>query len=143
MRAAPSVPSRYSVRSRIVIDASAFVELLLQTTVGVRVDQAVGDAELIAPDVLNPEVLHTLRGLERGGKLTSARASEAVERLVQETIVRVPTAGLLHEAWSIRANVSAYDACYVALARLFDCPLLTTDRPLTSAPDLGIPLIVV
>src|ERR1700735_1678026 len=143
MKAEPSVASRYSVQSRIVIDASAFVELLLQTAVGTRVDQAIGAAELIAPDVLNPEVMHTIRGLERGGKLASERASEAVERLVEDSIVRVPTLDLLREAWSLRFNLSAYDACYVALARMFDCPLLTTDRPLTRAPDLGIPLIVV
>ena len=143
MKVAPSGPSRYSMQSRIVIDASAFVELLLQTAIGARVDQAIGDAELIAPDVLNPEVVHTLRGLERGGKLTSARASEAVERLVEDSIVRVPSLELLRVTWSMRFNLSAYDACYVALARMFDCPLLTTDRPLTRAPDLGIPLIVI
>jgi predicted nucleic acid-binding protein len=135
--------SRSFAPSPIVIDASAFVELLLQTSVGKRVEEAIGDAELVAPDVLNPEVLHTLRGLERGGKLTSARASKAVERLARGTITRVPTLGLLHEAWSARSNLSAYDACYVALARVFACPLLTTDRPLARAPDLGITLIVI
>jgi predicted nucleic acid-binding protein len=135
--------SRSSVPSPIVIDASALVELLLQTTVGVRVDQAIGDAELIAPDVVNPEVLHSLRGLERGGKLTSARASEAVGRFSRAAVTRVPTVGLLREAWSVRSNLSAYDACYVALARAFNCPLLTTDKPLARAPDLGITLIVI
>jgi predicted nucleic acid-binding protein len=135
--------SRFSVPSPIVIDASALVELLLQTSIGVMVDQTVGKAELIAPDVVNPEVLHSLRGLERGGKLTSARASEAVGRLTRAPITRVPTVGLMREAWSVRSNLSAYDACYVALARVFDCPLLTIDKPLTLAPDLGVPLIVI
>jgi predicted nucleic acid-binding protein len=51
--------------------------------------------------------------------------------------------GLLRLAWSARSNLSAYDACYVALARVFDCPLLTIDKPLTRAPDLGITLIVI
>lgn len=132
-----------SAPSPIVIDASALVELLLQTAVGARVERAVGDAELIAPDGLNPEVMHALRGLERGGKLTGARASKAVGRLSRATITRVPTLGLLRDAWSLRANVSAYDACYVALARAFDCPLLTTDKPLARAPDLGITLIMI
>ena len=135
--------SESSAPSPIVIDASAFVELLLRTAVGTRVERAVGDAELVAPDGLNPEVMHALRGLERGGKLTGARASQAIGRLSQAAITRVPTLSLLREAWSLRANVSAYDACYVALARQFDCPLLTTDRPLTRAPDLGITRIVI
>jgi predicted nucleic acid-binding protein len=135
--------SRFSVPSPIVIDASALVELLLQSSIGAMIDQAVGEAELIAPDVINPEVLHSLRGLERGGKLISARASEAVGRLTRAPITRVPTVGLMREAWSARSNLSAYDACYVALARAFDCPLLTIDKPLTRAPDLGITLIVI
>jgi len=97
----------------------------------------------MAPDVLNPEIVHALRGLERGGKLTSARASRAVERLSRDAITRVPTLGLLREAWSLRANLSAYDACYVALARALDCPLLTVDGPMKRAPNLGVTLIAV
>jgi predicted nucleic acid-binding protein len=135
--------SRSFVPSQIVIDASALVELLTHTSLASKIDQIVGDAEFIAPDVLNPEVLQSLRGLERGGRLTSARASLAVTQLAESKIQRIPTRGLLREAWSIRANVSAYDACYVALARALDCPLLTTDRPLARAPGLDIPLIVV
>ncbi len=84
-----------------------------------------------------------LRGLERGGKLTGARASKAISRLVESPVSRIPTVALLPAAWSLRANLSAYDACYVALARTLDCALLTTDRPLTRAPNLAIPLIVV
>lgn len=135
--------SRSYAPSPIVIDASALVELLLQTAVGTRVERAIGDAELVAPDVLNPEVMHALRGLERGGKLKSARASKAVGRLSREAITRVPTLGLLPEAWSLRANLSAYDACYVALARALDCPLLTVDGPMKRAPNLGVTLIAV
>lgn len=129
--------------SSIVVDASALVELLIHTARAARIQQVIGDSALIAPDVLNPEVLQSLRGLERGGRLTSARASIAVKRLAEGKIQRIPTVGLLSEAWSIRANVSAYDACYVALARALGCPLLTTDRPLARAPNLGVTLIVV
>jgi predicted nucleic acid-binding protein len=135
--------SEYAVPSPLVIDASALVELLLQSTRGTEVKRAIGDAELIAPDVVNPEVMQSLRGLERGGKMTSERASKALSRLADSQISHVPTLALLQEAWSMRANLSAYDACYVALARALDCALLTTDRPLTRAPNLGIPLIVV
>jgi predicted nucleic acid-binding protein len=67
----------------------------------------------------------------------------AVAQLAKSQIQHIPTVGLLHEAWSLRANLSAYDACYVALARAFDCPLLTTDEPLTRAPKLGVALISV
>jgi predicted nucleic acid-binding protein len=34
----------------------------------------------------------------------------------------------------LRANLTAYDASYVALAELLDCELLTGDRRLAQAP---------
>jgi predicted nucleic acid-binding protein len=135
--------SRSFAPSPVVIDASALVELLLRTKTGDRVRQAIGDRELVAPDVANPEIAQALCGLERSGRLTSARATAAIARLGEGNISRVPTGMLLPDIWSLRANVSAYDACYVALARTLNCPLLTIDRPLTRAPGLGVTLICV
>jgi predicted nucleic acid-binding protein len=135
--------SRSLAPSPIVIDASALVELLLRSETGERVARAIGDAELIAPDMVDPELVQSLRGLERGGKLTSARASTAVARFAEGNISRVPSAMLLLDLWSMRANLSAYDACYAALARALDCPLLTVDRRLARTPKLGITLICV
>jgi predicted nucleic acid-binding protein len=127
----------------LVIDASALVELLLRSATGEKVERAIGDADLVAPDVVNPEVTQSLRGLERSGKLEAARASTAIERLAESSISRVPTRMLLRDMWSMRANLSAYDACYVALARALESPLLTTDRSLTRSPRLGITLVSV
>ena len=39
--------------------------------------------------------------------------------------------------WSLRDNLTAYDAAYVALAEALDAPLLTRDRRLASAPGFG------
>lgn len=135
--------SRSSAHAPVVIDASALVELLLRTGVGERVERAIADAELVAPDVVNPEVVQGLRGLERGGKLTGARASRAIYRLADSQISRVPTRMLLREMWSMRANLSSYDACYVALARALNCPLVTVDRRLSRAPRLDVTLICI
>ena len=129
--------------SPIVIDASAVVEILIQGPLARKIEEAIGERELIAPDILNAEVLRSLRGLERGGILTAARASQAVGRLVEGGIGRMPAAALLQGAWSLRHNLSAYDAIYVALAQSLRCPLLTADRRLAGAPALGIALIVV
>jgi predicted nucleic acid-binding protein len=41
-------------------------------------------------------------------------------------------------AWSLRKNLSAYDALYVAAARLHDAHLLSADGPLSRAPRLGV-----
>ena len=48
-------------------------------------------------------------------------------------VARFPSRGLMHRAFELRANVTAYDACYVALAEALDWPLYTADRRLTQA----------
>ena len=53
----------------VVIDASALVELLLQSERAPAVLQAVGATDMVAPDTINPEVLSTLRRFERIGEL--------------------------------------------------------------------------
>jgi predicted nucleic acid-binding protein len=47
---------------------------------------------------------------------------------------RYPTLPLMRRAYELRANVSAYDAAYVALAEVLGCELLTADRRLAGAP---------
>jgi predicted nucleic acid-binding protein len=56
---------------------------------------------------------------------------------------RFSTLALLPAVWALRANVTAYDACYVALARDLGCPLVTGDLRLSRAPKLGVPLVTV
>jgi predicted nucleic acid-binding protein len=127
----------------VVIDASALVELLLQSERAPAVLQAVGATDMVAPDAINPEVLSTLRRFERIGELRAGRAIQAVGDLLDADVRRFPTLPLLPESWALRANLTPYDACYVALARNLGCPLVTGDRRLARAPGLGVPLITV
>jgi predicted nucleic acid-binding protein len=76
----------------------------------------------------------------------SERASavtQAVDDLMDAPVRRFSTLPLLAEAWSLRANVAAADGCYVVLARILRCPLVTADRKLSRASGLGVPLITV
>ena len=41
---------------------------------------------------------------------------------------------LLPRVWELRHNVTAYDACYLALAEVLDAPLVTCDKRLASVP---------
>jgi predicted nucleic acid-binding protein len=127
----------------VVVDASALVELLLQSERAPAVLQAVGRTEMVAPDGINPEVLSALRRLERIGELSAGRARQAIDDLLDAAVRRLPTLPLLPDAWMLRANVTSYDACYVALARNLGCPLITGDLRLSRAPELGVPLIIV
>jgi predicted nucleic acid-binding protein len=127
----------------VVIDASALVELVVQSERAPAVLQAVGSTDMVAPDVVNPEVLSILRRLERTGALAPRQAVQAVDDLMDAPVRRFSTLPLLAEAWSLRANVSAADACSVVLARILRCPLVTADRKLSRAPGLGVPLVMV
>src|SRR4030095_3704038 len=123
----------------VVIDASALFELVVKSELAPAVAQAVGDTEMVAPDVVNPEVLSILRRGERRGTLTARRAVQAVDDLMGAPVRRFSTLPLLGEAGTLRANVTAADALYVVLARILRCPLITADRKLSRAPGLGVP----
>jgi predicted nucleic acid-binding protein len=127
----------------VVIDSSALVDLVAQTERAPAVAQAVGSTDMVAPDVVNPEVLSALVRLERTGTLTARRGVQAVDDLMDAPVRRLSTVPLLAEAWTLRANVTADHACYVVLARILRCPLVTADRKLSRAPGLGVPLIMV
>ena len=92
----------------------------------------VDDRQLVAPAVIDAEVLSALRGLERGRAITASRAAVAVVDLRVAPVERYPLDGLLDRAWGLRDRLNPYDALYVALAIELDCPLVTTDDRLPS-----------
>lgn len=127
----------------IVIDASAVLDLLLRTSVGDRVLQrieAVGET-LHSPHLLDPEVVQGLRRYHRLGVLTDLRASQALDDFADLPIVRYPHDVLIDRIWQLRHNVTAYDACYIALAEALDAPLLTCDRRLSAASGIRADVI--
>ncbi|MET8261789.1 type II toxin-antitoxin system VapC family toxin [Micromonospora sp. NPDC005553] len=119
----------------IVVDASVLADALVD-------DGPVGDAaraELYAdphwaaPGHLLVEVMSVIRGKALGGKLSPARAQEAVDALPSLVIDEVDVLRLLDRMWQLRSNVTAYDAAYVAAAELLACPLVTGDGRLAKA----------
>jgi len=120
----------------IVVDASALVELLLETDSGAVVARRLSEAGYDggAPHLLDVEVAHALRRLEQQEELTAARAFDALQDLHDFPLRRYPHDLLLPRIWELRRNVTAYDATYIALAEALDSPLLTCDRRLARAP---------
>lgn len=126
----------------IVVDASAVVELLLG---GERAEAVIPRLEaeeggLHAPGLLDVEVAQALRRLEASGTMEPSRARAAVELLLDLPVTRHPETPLLPRVRRLRANLTAYDGVYVALAEAIGCPLLTFDSTLAGAPDVGIPV---
>ena len=124
--------------TRYVIDASVAVEYLLKTPVGRATADLIERAALIAPELLDAEVLSALRGAVLGGRLDEVRALAALDDLADWPLDRIPNRALARLAWRHLHNVSAYDAFYVAAARAHNAVLLTADGRLSRAPGLGV-----
>jgi len=120
----------------IVVDASALLEFLLQTPLGSRVEARLfrDRDELHSPHLADVEVTQGLRRLVRTGEVSPGRAAEAIADLVDLDLHRHPHLDLLTRAWTLRDNVTAYDAMYIALAEALDASIVTCDAPLAKAP---------
>ncbi len=93
-----------------------------------------GAGPVAAPDLVDVETVAVLRKRWLAGTISGSRFSTAIADLEQLGISRYPTLPLMRRAFELRANVTAYDASYVALAELLGCELLTGDRRLASSP---------
>ena len=86
-----------------------------------------------APDLVDVEAVSVLRERWLAGDLPAHRFRSAVDDLNDLPLDRYPAYPLMRRAYELRANVSAYDSAYVALAEVLDCPLVTVDERLARA----------
>lgn len=123
----------------IVLDASALVELLLGTERGRSIAARIADPGLglHAPHLADVEVVQALRRYVREGELEPDSAGSALEDLRSLDLERHAHEPLLDRVWALRANLTAYDAAYVALAEALDTTLLTCDARLARAPGIS------
>ena len=119
----------------IVLDVSALAEALVLD--GPRAQWAGREIEatgqIAAPEHLRVETFSVIRGLALGRKVGEERARDAVDILNLMEFDFVPMTALASRMWELRANISAYDAAYVAAAELLRCPLVTADVKLARA----------
>ena len=119
----------------IVLDASAAIDWLLQTSAGQHIDKRIysHNESLHAPHLLDLEVTQVLRRLASQGVISAHRADEAIRDLLDLRITRYPHQVLLRRIWQLRHNFSAYDAAYIVLAEQLRAALITRDARLASA----------
>ena len=130
----------------MVLDASAVVEWLMGSERGDAVVAQMlddPDGSFFAPDLLDVEVVQAFRRLARSGAVSDARATGAVELLDALPVERHSAGILVSRMWTLRDNLSAYAAAYVALAEALDCPLLTCDARSADAPGHRAKVLVV
>lgn len=121
----------------IVVDASVVVEAVAGTSRrNLEPLQRIARDASLAPQVLDIEVLSALRGMLRREVIVEPVAHNSLRNLAHLPIRRVSHEPLLERCWELRDNLTAYDACYVALAEVTGATLLTRDRRLASAPGV-------
>lgn len=118
----------------IVVDASVVVTALADDGPdGEQARQRLRGERLAAPHLMDVEVVSAWRRMVLAGDLDGRRAELAIIDLRALRVDRVPHGRLLERCWELRANLTSYDATYVALAELLDAVLLTADKRLMSA----------
>jgi predicted nucleic acid-binding protein len=117
----------------IVVDASAIIHALEATRPNQDLIRRMIGPSLHAPYLLDAEFLHGIRGLLQGRKIGLDRANDARREFYLMHILRYPLGRIAERIWSLRDNLTAYDASYIALAEALDCPLVTTDDKLAKA----------
>jgi predicted nucleic acid-binding protein len=119
----------------IVVDASVLANALTDDgPIGQASRNGLArDAHWAAPEHLIVETFSAVRGRRLGKKISAARAQDALDALACFTVEWLSTTTLIPRMWQLRANLTGYDAAYVAAAEALGCPLLTADARLARA----------
>jgi predicted nucleic acid-binding protein len=126
----------------LVIDASAFLELLLRTPPGLGVERAIVDRPLAAPHLFDAEVVHRLVTFGKNGLLSATEVDVAIIDLLQAPITRIDQRPIMRDAQRLAHCLSGYDALYAAVAARLDAELLTTDERFARAATAQLGLRV-
>lgn len=117
-----------------VIDASVLVAALVDWGLeGKWAESALDQGPLAAPELALVEASNVLRRLEQRAEISRIEATAAHKDLLRLEIELFPFAPFAERIWTLRGNLTSYDAWYVAVAEALGCPLLTLDRRLSRA----------
>jgi predicted nucleic acid-binding protein len=119
----------------IVLDASAAIDYLVDG--GERgewvAERLAREASLVAPHVIDLEVVSGLRRLLASADVTRRQAENGLTDFAELNVTRYPVTIFLDRIWRLRSVLTPYDAAYVALGEALGSPLLTTDARLARA----------
>ena len=119
----------------IVVDASVIVAGLADDGPdGDRARDRLRGEDLVAPHLIDLEVVSAWRRSAAKGDLDERRFQLALHDLVDIPLHRIPHWPLLARCWQLRESLSTYDAVYVAVAESLGLTLLTADVRLGRSP---------
>jgi predicted nucleic acid-binding protein len=124
--------------AEVVLDAPAFVDLLLGNPLGGAVRSRLAGQSLQAPGHIDAEVLSALGRLNRAGDLDDDTVTRLLGRVGDAPIERHSVRSLVAGAWARRHQLRLADALYVELAAVRGAVLVTTDRRLRTLPMVDV-----
>ena len=95
---------------------------------------------LQVPAIFGAEVTSALRMLVLRGEVSPARAAAAREQLRVTRTLEYAFEPFSNRVWELRANLTVYDAWYVALAEWLGTDLVTADERLANASGPRCPV---
>jgi predicted nucleic acid-binding protein len=126
-----------TARVAFVIDASVAIKVFLPeqhsaeatTLIGLASDPA---NEFHVPDLFYAECANIFWKQVQRGNASGFQVQADIVRLRALPLTATPTRGLIEDALKIALarTITAYDACYVALAQRLGVPLVTADQKL-------------
>ena len=117
----------------LVLDTSAALHALAHRPAHPALLARLRGHEAVAPHLIDLELLEALRGLVRSRQMTPDQAADVRSDFDALSVTRYAHGGLTERIWELRHNLTAYDAAYVALAEILDCPLVTSDARMAKA----------
>jgi len=122
----------------IVVDASVLVAAsVLADDAADWARQVIVVDDLAAPHLAPVEAQQAIRRLLQRDAIGVRIANQARLDVLAVNLDLHPFAPFADRVWSLRENLTAYDAWYVAVAEALDCPLATLARRLADAPGLS------
>ncbi len=119
----------------LVIDASMVVAGLIDSGADGRWAEALlASHSLAAPHMMTAEAANILRRSSAAGVISAEQAALAHADLLDLRIQFFPYAPFASRIWELRANVTCYDAWYVAIAEALGSSLATLNARLANAP---------
>ena len=118
---------------RVVLDASAAIEVALQRSRGMAFGAILKEADVVlAPDLFVPEVVNTIWKYHQFEHLSLDTCDRALEAALGLVDALVSSKEIYAEAFLLARTTHrpAYDMFYLALARREDATLLTADSQL-------------
>lgn len=118
----------------LVVDASLVVSALIDTgSTGIWAESVLTAEVLGAPHLMPVEAANILRRAAVAGDITADVASMAHADLLDLRVEFFPYAPFAPRVWELRANVTSYDAWYIALAEFLGSRVATLDIKLARA----------